>query len=340
VTVPFILNDIRPSVRSLIRACAAAAIGAYERVSPAKIATREWMNDAGVSWLLRAPSAPLDLTTPGLTHTLVPDLMATLAPQSAAARIFRDGLQLLFGRDAQISVLTILGDPSLAAFVQEGYPIPVVQANVEPLVTLTPKKLACVVVLTIEMINSSNAEVLITDALFRSIALTLDSVLLDDQPASAARPAGLRYNVTPITADPSPDPVIAMVADMTNLYLQIAPVADRPPIVVNSLARTAKAQISSSHGLNPITAIGSITLRGTDDMIAIAPNVLVSAYGTGAEVSASREAALQMDTLPIDGAPAHRSTWQTDCIALKLRLPVTWALRTQAGVAWLTATHW
>jgi hypothetical protein len=271
----------------------------------------------------------------------MPDFVQTLASLSAAAKIFRDGLQLTFGHAGQISVPTLLGDPSLAAFVQEGWPIPVVQGAIQPLAVLTPKKLACIVILTAEMMQSSNIEALILDALTRSVALTLDKVLLDANPASGARPAGLRNGIAAITSDPSPDSLAALTNDISNLYFQVALVATRHPLYITSLARSLTAQLLLPHGWDDIKHLGCVALRGTTDIMAVAPNAVVSVYGTNVEISASRESSLQMESAPtnlMDGPT--RSTFQTDCVAIRLKLPVTWALRTPGAVAWLTATHW
>jgi hypothetical protein len=39
-------------------------------------------------------------------------------------------------------------------------------------------------------------------------------------------------------------------------------------------------------------------------------------------------------------AAPTRSLWQTDAIGLKVRWPVSWALRDPRGFAWLTPTAW
>jgi hypothetical protein len=329
-------------VRSLVRACSAAALEVYEGTPASKIAKREWPTDDGAWWLARGPVSPADIASaPAVVHTVMPEFVQTLASQAAAAKIFRDGLQLTFGRAGQISVPTLLGDASLAAFVQEGWPIPVVQGHAEPLVALTPKKLACIVVLTAEMVHSSNIEALVLDALTRSVALTLDKALLDTSPATGAKPAGLRYGIAAITPDPSPDSLAALINDISNLYFQVAPVSTRDPLYVTSLARSLTAQLLLPHGWDDIKHLGCVALRGTTDIVAVAPGAVVSVYGTGVEISASRESSLQMETVPVDMTTGPtRSTWQTDCVAVRLKLPVTWALRTAGAVAWLTATHW
>jgi hypothetical protein len=343
MTAPFAMPDtsLRPSVRSLVRACAGAALFACGGIPKRK--TDEWRADAGAWYLLRG-AVPPALTTDAeaLVRTVVSDLISTLAPQSVAAKIFARGLQLTFGQAGQISVPTLLGDPSLASFVAEGWPIPVVQsALVEPLVTLVPTKLACIVVLTTEMVQSSNVEALVLDALTRSAALALDSALLDANPASSARPPGLRYGIAAIAADSSPEPLSALVNDIGALYAAVAATAARAPVYVMSSSRAFSTRYLLPPGWAPADSLGSFALHGTTDMIAMAPNAIASAYGSNVEISASRESALQMETAPTDLATGPtRSTWQTDCVAIRLKLPVAWALRTPRAVSWLTATNW
>jgi hypothetical protein len=127
---------------------------------------------------------------PALLRTVMPEFVATLATKSTAAQIFREGLQLLFDGAGMISVPTLLGDPSYAAFVKEGDPAPVVQGVVEPLVTMTPFKLAAIVVITAEMLRSSNAEAILLDGMMRSAGMALDKALFDSNPGDASRPAG------------------------------------------------------------------------------------------------------------------------------------------------------
>src|SRR5262249_24014557 len=38
-------------------------------------------------------------------------------------------------------------------------------------------------------------------------------------------------------------------------------------------------------------------------------------------------------------ASPTRSAWQTDCMAIKVRLPVTWGLRVEPGLGWLAAVE-
>src|SRR5262245_60649880 len=153
------LLETRSSVRSLIRACAASSIAAFDRSDPNRVVAREFSRDADAHWLVRASTTPTDTqNTPALVRQIMPEFVATLHGQCAAARLFKEGLQLTFGPEGvgqagEMAVPTLLGDFTHAAFVAEGQPIPVVQNNVEPLAFLRPYKLSVIVVLTSEMIR-------------------------------------------------------------------------------------------------------------------------------------------------------------------------------------------
>src|SRR5262249_17604241 len=269
---------------------------------------------------------------------------STLATASAAAKIFKEGLMLTFGRAGRITVPTLLGNPSYAAFVAEGGAIPVAQGHIEPLVVLTPKKLAVIVVLTEEMVMSSNAEVIVRDALIRSAGLTLDKVLFDSNAGDDSRPPGLRYSVPRLTASTGLDRTTALLDDIETLHKELEPVTPTSPaIYIMSPTRAVMAQLRSPHGLDPLVTIGSYAFHGSNDVAALAPDIIVSAFGEVPEISASRESAVQMDDAPplnLSAATRTSSLWQSDCVAIKLRVPVTWALRSNTGLAWLTVTNW
>jgi hypothetical protein len=331
----------RPAVRSLVRACACAAIGALDRTAPTRVAAREWSDDRTAEWLTRAPVAITDTeSAPPLVRTVLADFIATLAPTSAAARLFREGLQLNFDRAGEIAVPTIFGNSAYASFVAEGKPIPVHSGHVEPLTFVTPKKLAAQIVLTSEMVRSSNIEALMTDALVRSTGLALDAALFDDVAESAERPAGIRYGVAALFASTAPDPVAALMSDIETLSRAVAPVTATYPVLIMSPTRALTAELRSQHGLRPLTVFGSAPLRGTMIMIALTPDNLVSVFGDRPSIIARREAAMAMTSTPVEGDPSTQSMWQTDCVGLTVRLPVTWGVRSNSGVAWLVATNW
>ena len=87
------------------------------------------------------------------------------------------------------------------------------------------------------MVDSSNAEALIGDALMRAAGRMLDEVLFDANPESAARPAGLRNGVAALTASTNTDPIQAVFEDAAALINSLAPVAGNGPLCAGRFAR-------------------------------------------------------------------------------------------------------
>jgi hypothetical protein len=47
-----------------------------------------------------------------------------------------------------------------------------------------------------------------------------------------------------------------------------------------------------------------------------------------------------MNDAPADGAPVTMSLFQTDTVALKVRMPANWIMRAPGGVAWISGATW
>ena len=110
---PLPTDGIRTPVASLVRACAAKAIATLDGAPAEKIVKREWSRGGLAEELvLRSSSVPDSLTgsASSLVRTVMPSFVATLATDSAAARIFKEGLQLKFDGAGKISVPTIKAD--------------------------------------------------------------------------------------------------------------------------------------------------------------------------------------------------------------------------------------
>jgi hypothetical protein len=334
-------SAIRPATRSLVRACAAYGIAAVDRTPPAKVVAREWSGDRAAEWLTtRAATTPTDPSnTPELVRTIVPELVVTLAAHSVAAQLFRLGLQLSFDGAGAINVPTLLGDSSQAAFVKSGDPIPVMQGKTDPLVTMVPHKVSVIVVLTSEMIRSSNIEALVLDALTRSAALALDAALFDANPDDGARPAGIRYGITELAASAAPNATDAMFLDIEAMCRSIEPVATTP-ILAMAPARATMARLRG-YGLVPLMVLGSGGLIGSDIVTMIEPRAIASALDGAPEIATAEHSTAQMTMTPGPGVIERvHSMWQTDSIAILLRLPATWAVRSSAGIAWLMPRNW
>jgi len=123
------------------------------------------------------------------------------------------------------------------------------------------------------------------------------------------------------------------------LFNELAPVGGNGPfILVMSPGRAMlfNARTSGAPSGTNVIVLGSSAV--INDVLAIAPAALVAAFSPQPEIETSKAASLVMDTVP---GPAgtmgpQRSMFQTDTMSLKMRWPVTWALRDPRAFAWMT----
>ena len=329
-----------PPGNSFVRLLVAQVIAQVTRTPLAHVIERHWPSDQIV---MRAASAPAMTSVTGwaaeLARKVVADAIEALGPASAGAQLLKQSLVLSFDGAGSISVPGFGVDPGTrtGAFVAEGQPIPVGQLNVAP-TQLDPHKLAAIAVLTREMVESSNVEALIGDALIVAAGRVLDEVLFDANPGDAARPPGLRYGISATTPSNNADASEAVLEDFAALINELAPVAGNGPYVfVAAPGRAALMAARVPNQIKNLIVLGSSAV--VNDVLAIAPAALVAAFSPNPETETSKAATLVMeDTAP--GAAGtmgpERSVWQTDSIALKMRWPVSWALRDPRGFAWMT----
>ena len=84
-------------------------------------------------------------------------------------------------------------------------------------------------------------------------------------------------------------------------------------------------------------------------MIALVGDALAVAIDPMPRIETSDGPLLHIETAPAAirtaGSPnvvtvPTRSIWQHDCIALRLIMPVSWAMRASGGVAWIQGASW
>jgi HK97 family phage major capsid protein len=297
-----------------------------------------------------------------LAQTIYADFMALLMPNSVYPRLASYGIGLSFGRAGRIIIPTRNRTPTIAgSFVGEGQPIPVRQGQFTSQ-TLTPKKMAVITVWTREIDEHSipAIEGLLRQAVQEDTAVSLDSVLLDTNPATTVRPAGLFNGITPVVATAGGG-FNALVADMKALIGNIltltqghvrTPVWLMNPQQTNSIKLTPnplgnfpfRDEIQGGSLLGfPVIDSGTVPLA-TIGMVDAADFVSVGAEAPRFEIS--DQATLHMeDTAPLPivdgGVPAApvRSLWQTDSLGLRLILPMNWVMRRPitaliSGVTW------
>ena len=321
---------------------------------------------------LKAASAPAMTTVTGwaaeLVQQIVTDLMPALLPASVYPSLSAMGLQLNFGRNGRIIIPTRSLTPTVAgSFVGEGAPIPVRQAAFTSQ-TLTPKKMAVISTWTREMDEHSvpAIEGLLRRSDQQDTAISIDSVLLDANAATAIRPPGLRNGVTGQTPTAGGG-FNALIGDLKNLTGAILTATNgniRNMVYIMNPAQALSIgfiQPPNPSGLfpfrdeinagrlngRPLIQSGTVPL-GTVLCLDAADYVSVS--GDTPRFEISDQATLHMEdtapenigsagTPPVVAAPVQ-SMFQTDSLALRLILPMNWAMRRAGVVSWVAGVTW
>lgn len=319
----------------------------------------------------RAASAPAMTTVAGWASDLVrqiyTDLMPLLFPGAILPRLSAKGMSLSFGQAGRIIIPTRNATPTLAgSFVGEGQAIPVRQGAFSSQ-TVVPKKVAVITTWSKEIDEYSvpAIEGVLRDALQLDTAVAVDTILVDANPATVIRPAGLLNGLvsqTPTALGTGNQPVLtAIVGDLN--------------VLIGALAASTKGNIRSPVWLmNPqevlgaslaLSALGAFPFRdeirgGTLNNIPVIDSAVVPPKtvilmdaadfvvvgAEGIRLDLSDQASLHMeDTSPTDlvgaGSPPvvaapQRSLFQTDSIALRLIFRLNW-LQRRAGTIFFTA---
>jgi HK97 family phage prohead protease/HK97 family phage major capsid protein len=320
--------------------------------------------------VLRAASAPAMTTVTGWAAELVQQtyagLMPALFPKAILSRLAPRGLELTFGQAGKINIPTRSRTPTIAgSFVGEGDPIPVRKGGFTTQ-SITPKKLGVITTWTREMgVHSTPAiEGLLRQAIQEDTTIAIDTVLIDNGAATLVRPAGLLNGVSAIGATAGSG-FTAIVGDLKLLGAALltgtAANLRTPVLLMNPLDVWSAGFIVAPNtgvfafkddlnngNLNGWPVIDSGTVPAKT-IIAVDAADFVTAADGGVRMDVSDQATLhEEDTAPaplVGGSPAvtaspQRSLWQTDSLALRMVMPLTWLMRRTGCVAWIQNVTW
>jgi hypothetical protein len=338
----------RRAMDSLIRSCIVAGASRLDQSVPSEVyAARRWGDDAArdIAQFARAASAPAMTSVPGwaaeATRTTAV-FLRNLVGYSAGAQILAAALGLTFDGYRQINLPSVATDAALPDFVGEGAPAPTIQGLSGAGPSLLPFKFAQMVVLSREMIEASSAEMLVRDALLQSAALGLDRRLFDNA-ASAAdlRPAGLLHGITPLTPSAATSKTDALADDMQALLSSVGVVGGSTPILfVCSPKQAAAISVRLYNSFAYLVLRSSQLPPGT--VVAIAAAGVASASGAEPTIDTSSVAEVVMNDAP--GPPSSSapvaSLFQADAVGLRLRWPLSWAVRDSRAIAYMTGVSW
>lgn len=333
-------------IDSLVRAVIASGRHAVDRTrSPVEWARKTWPRDEGVATILRGATSPMAIADAGGFAQTTAAFLPALVPVSAGADLLQRALGLRFNGAATINV------PSIAVpvcdFVPELAPFPVQKAPTGTGTSLSPHKLGVICTLTSEMMNSSNAEAMVRQVMIESTGPAIDKNLFSVNVGDATRPPGLLHGIAALTPTAAAgSKAETMVDDLAALASAVAPVSGNGQIVLVAAAGQAVSLALRA----PREIVWDVLMSGSlaaGTVIAIAVNTVVAVVEGVPQIDSSQHVAIHEETGPaaiVDGAGVLatpvRSVWQTDSAALRLRWPMTWALRDPRGVAWMSAVNW
>jgi HK97 family phage major capsid protein len=326
---------------------------------------------AGFQLATKAASAPALTTVTGWAAELVQptfaEMMPTLFPESVYGPLSAKGLRLTFGRYGAINIPTRAITPTIAgSFVGEGQPIPVRQ-GLFTTQQLLPKAMKVISTWSREMQIHSIPEVsaLIRDAIQQDTSIAVDTILLDTGAKTTVRPAGLRNGISGLTPTAGGG-FTALVGDLKALIGAVNTATNnnlRNPVwLMNPVQKVSIGFIQPTTA----TPLFPFAAQVENDMLLGYPIIdsgtvpagvvifmdaadYVSATDDTPKFDVSDSATLHMeDTTPLNigtaGAPAtvaapSQSMFQTDCIALRMVLPMDWLMR-RASLAWVSGVTW
>jgi hypothetical protein len=322
------------ALRSVARACVLSARNAGKS-APER---NPWRDDAAIDWLMRGPVSPTTTAVSALTPIRL-HFLPSLVPVSAAAAILDQSMQFSFDGAASISV-PALSLPT-AGWIGEGQAIPVLAGTSTANISMTPFKLAAIVVLTREMVEGSDAEAVMTQVLRENVGASLDAAFFNANAASAGvSPAGILNGATSVT--PAAAGLGDMAADLAGLAAAVAAVSGGSRMVLICAPKQAEAIRLTA--VDPPQVLSSNALADKT-VVAIVPAAIASANSTPV-ISVSRETTLHMASpaadlvvSPSTIAAPQRSMYQTDSLALRYTQELAWTKR-GAGVAVASGVNW
>jgi HK97 family phage prohead protease len=329
-------------------------------------------NDEMTNVVLRAAVNPANTTVATWAAELVQtsnvDYLDRLIPNFIFPQLKAMGVSYTFGNNGVLKIPVRAATPTLAgAWVAESGAKPVKRASFST-VSLTPTKLSVISTFSEEMATYGmpSIEGIIRQAMSDDTGIALDTYLIDNVAASAGvRPAGLLNGVTPITASAA-TPATAAMADLKALVAAITAAGGggRGPIAI--LLNPAQAlalgfaqtttgdflfqsaeQAASKFGVRFI--VSNTVAAGR--VIAVDAADFATALGDVPRFAVSTEATLhEEDTTPLalaTGAQGSgvlatpmRSLFQTDAVAIRMSLYVSWVMRRASMVQTIAAVTW
>ena len=305
---------------------------------------------------------PAMTTVPAWAGDLVQEGYASYLEDLVADTIFGQvgGLRLTFGKDGSLSIPYRDGQGTLSGdWIAEGDAIPVKQDKFAT-VKLAPQKMGVITTFTKELMKKSTPAIegLVKAHMIQDTQDVLDTTFLDATAATAVRPAGLEAGAGAANIKASTGATVGDIEkDIQGVFERFSALnmGGNGVIIMNparkrglSFKQNALGQYPF-RGENILDGFNIITSTNVpaDKVYFVDSKALAFGLEQGVEFDVSTYATLVMSApaAPIsDGttvAPEPiRSMFQTDTIAIKQTLALTWKQLRAGGVQILTGVAW
>jgi len=290
----------------------------------------------------RAAVAPASTGTSGwasqLVQTAYGAYLASL-PSAAAAKSIGMGMTVPMGNREQFYAPKRNTAPAALPWVEENAPIPVRAFDFAGL-TLNPKKMAAISVISREAAKRAGGEAVVRQLLREDGEYALDTAYFSTTAASDAAHAGLLNGLSPIAGYGGGD-AGAFEADVSAILAAIGPRNSGSIVYVTGMA--AAERIALKFPLFKSQVLGSQAVADTT-LIGVDAGSLVHTFGDF-DIDTAADALVHMsdDPDPIsDGTVADptRSLFQSDCIAIRIIGDLAFGARKTNAVAYVTAVTW
>lgn len=296
-----------------------------------------------------------------LVETAMAEFLTLLQPFSIYPALRDMGMGLTFGPNSGAIKIPFSSSTTALAggFVLEGDPIRVGRLTLDSS-TLTPHKFGIIVPMTREAMKYTTPalEAVVRAELLNRTGITLDGLLIDATAGSTTRPAGLLNGVSAAATAYGGGDYTAFLEDMKALLAPFdsANAGRSLALIMHpSQARAVKMMPGPNNSgfgwANQFLADFRIlvsTSATADRIIAVDTADFVTGTGDTPEFMASDQAVIHMSDTPLEivsgtgptTADPVRSMFQTNSVALRMLMDVTWAMRRTGMVQYIDSVTW
>lgn len=294
-----------------------------------------------------------------LVRTAYADFLDALAGVSIYPALRDRGIALNFDGAGTVSIPGRTAGTAGGGFVAEGSPIRVGKVTTTS-VTMTPKKMGVIIPFSKELAKRSTPaiEAVVRQAILDDTSAILDPLILDATASSTSRPAGLLNGVSAAATGYGGGDYRAVQEDFKALLAPFiaANASDNITVVMNSAQGFAlsmmEGPVANPDWFDKIKQrlfIIESTHATANRLIALRNSDFATAMGDAPEFDVSEQATIHMeDTTPLEivsgtgptTADPVRSLWQTNSVAIRMLMDVSWKMRRTGMVQWIDTTTW